>query len=376
MRSSSPWSPDGSRERVRAALRFEPPDRLPRNDSPWTQTVERWRREGLPEGVAVADHFGFDVAMAYLDASPRLEMRVLERGGGFVTFRDRYGYELRKIERGEGTVDFRSHPLEDRRAWEALFRPRLVLDPAGPARWDDTTYFAHFDRYPTWEEAVAKHRRLRATGRYVLAMVYGPWEALWRMRGMEALLVDLLLDPEWVEEMASAHVALVIDILRRCAALGARPDGLLLAEDLGSTAGPLFSPRTWDAVFAPSFARLGAALRELSIDFWVHSDGRIDLYLERFLDHGVQVLNPLEVKAGMDAVELRRRLGPRLAFYGNIDARAMAGSRDALEAELQRKIPLAREGGFVMHSDHSVPPDVGYEQYAWMQRRAQEIFEG
>ena len=366
----------GSRERVRAALGFEPPDRLPRNDSPWTQTVERWRREGMPEDAPVADHFGFDIEMAYIDASPRFEMRVLVRAGGFITFRDRYGYEMRKIECAEGTVDFRAHPLEDRKAWERVFRPRLALDPAGPARWDDASYFAHFDPYPTWEEAVAKHRRLAATGRYVLAMVYGPWEALWRMRGMEARLVALILAPEWVQELASAHVALVVEIVRRCAALGARPDGLLLAEDLGSTAGPLFSPRTWDAVFGPSFGRLGSALRELGIDFWVHSDGRIEAYLERFLDVGVQVLNPLEVKASMDAVELRRRLGPRLAFYGNIDARAMAGPRDALEAELARKIPLAREGGYILHSDHSVPPDVGYERFAWMQRRAQEIFEG
>jgi len=367
----------GSRERVRAAIRFEPPDRLPRHDSPWTQTVERWRREGMPADVSVADHFGFDVAMTYLDASPRFEMRVLERSEKFFTYEDRYGYTMRKIEHGEGTIDFRAHPLTGRDAWEEDVRPRLVLatDPAEPARLDDASYFAHFDPYPTWEEAVEKHRRLAATGRYVLAMVYGPWEALWRLRGMEALLMDLVDDPEWVEEMAAVHVDLVIDVVRHGAALGARPDGLLLAEDLGSTAGPLFSPRTWDALFRPHFERLASALREEEIDFWVHSDGRIDEFVERFVDVGVQVLNPLEVKAGMDAVELRRRVGDRLAFHGNISARAMAGPRDALEAELERKIPLARQGGFLMHSDHSVPPDVGYEQFAWMQRRAQEIFE-
>ncbi len=367
-----------SRERVRAAIRFEPPDRLPRNDSPWRQTVDRWRREGLPEGVEVADHFELDIATMYLDLSPRFAMRVLERDGIYYTYEDRYGYTLRKEEHGESTIDFIGHCLDGREAWEQLVAPRLVLsdDPDEPARLDDASYFGHFDPYPSWDVAVERYRRQRATDRYQLFMFYGPWEALWRMRGMERLLVDLLDDPDWVEEMAATHVDLAIATLRRCLELGARPDGILWAEDLGCNSGPLFSPRSWDAIFRPHSARLGEFLRASSVDFWMHSDGKIDRYLERLIEVGVQVLNPLEVKAGMDAVELRRRLGEELAFYGNISATAMAGPREALELELARKVPLAREGGFILHSDHSVPPEVSFEAFSWLQRRAQEIFEG
>ena len=213
------------RERVQAAIRFEPPDRLPRHDSPWTQTVERWRREGLPADITVEDHFGFDLAMMFLDASPRFPMEVLERRDGFITYADRYGYTMRKVEHGEGTIDFRSHQLTGREA--------RLLDPLG--RQDRPLPRAlHRDRRP------------------------GP--------------------------------------------------------------------------------------------------------------------EPLEVQAGLDTVELRGRLGENLAFYGNISARSMAGPREKLEAELLRKIPLARQGGYIMHSDHSVPPDVSFEQFSWMQRRAQEIF--
>ena len=186
--------------------------------------------------------------------------------------------------------------------------------------------------------------------------------------------MDLVLDREWVEEMARVYTDLLCAVVRRCVAEGAVPDGLLLAEDLGSTTAPLFSPRTWDTVFRPHLARIGEMLRAEGIHFWMHSDGKIDAYVERLIDVGVQVLNPLEVKAGMDAVALRQRVGKNLAFYGNIGATVMAGPRDGLEAELLRKIPLAREGGFIMHSDHSVPPDVGFEQYSWMQQRAQEVF--
>lgn len=193
---------------------------------------------------------------------------------------------------------------------------------------------------------------------------------------MEELLLDTARDPEWVEDMARAHVDLVIAILEHCGELRVKPDGILLAEDLGCNSGPLFSPRSWDRIFRPHMERLGESLRRAGITFWMHSDGKIELYLERLIEVGVEVLNPLDVQAGMDAPLLRQRLGKRLAFHGNISTRAMAGTRGKLEEELARKIPLAREGGFIMHSDHSVPPDVSFEQYAWMQRRAQEIFEG
>ncbi len=331
----------------------------------------------MPVGVTPADHFGFDVEMMFLDTSPRFPMRVLDRSDGFVTYEDRFGYTMRKTADGESTIDFQAHRNSGRQAWEQEIRPRLVLTPAGDAtaRLDDRQYFGHFDPYPQWPAAIEKYRACRARGRYLLFMFYGPWEALWRMRGMEALMFDLLEEPDWVEEMVSAYITLTTDTLRRCHSLGAVPDGIFMAEDLGCSTGPLFSPETWNRLFRPALETFGTFLREHDIAFWLHSDGRIHPFLDRLVEIGVQVLNPLEAKAGMDPVALRERYGTELAFHGGISAQAMAGSRDVLDAELLRKVPLARDGGYVLHSDHSVPPEVGYQQFCWMQRRAQEIFE-
>ena len=156
--------------------------------------------------------------------------------------------------------------------------------------------------------------------------------------------------------------------------LGMIPDGILTADDLGSAHGPLMAPQTWSAVFKPQVARLGAFLRQHGIDFWLHSDGAVGLLIDDFVDAGVQVLNPLEVKAGMDVVELRRRYGKRLAFYGNIDATKMAGPQETIVTELRRKIPIACQGGYVFHSDHSCPPGVSLERYRWILETARAIF--
>jgi len=364
------------RERIQAALRFERPDRLPCHETPWEQTLAAWHEQGLPPDVSLADYFGFDLACLYLDLSPRLEQRVLKRENGMVTYADRFGYTVTKPEGISSTMHFVHHATESPAAWERI-KPRFTLssDPAEPARVDDASYFAHFDPYPSWDEALARHRRMRAGGRYQLFVCYGPWEATWRHRGFEASLMDTATDPDWVADMAGTYMNLLFAVVDRCLSVGIRPDGLFLTEDLGGRNGPLMSPKSWARIYKPWLGKLGAFLRGRRLDFWMHSDGYIIPLLDHLVECCVQVLNPLEVKAGMDAVEIRRRYGSHLALFGNIDALKMGGPQNALEAELRRKVPLARGGGYIMHSDHSCPPEVTFDQYCWMHKTAQRVFD-
>jgi len=282
---------------------------------------------------------------------------------------------VRKRDGLSSSMEFSDHVTTDHEAWERI-KPRFCLssDPREPARIDDASYFAHFDAYPSWDEAVAKYERLRATDRYLLFNAYGPWEATWRHRGMDKLLMDMALEPDWLREMADTYVDLVVAILNRCIEWGMKPDGMFLVEDLGSTRSLLFSPASWRATIGPAFARLGAFLGAHGIHFWVHSCGAVGPIIDDLVERGLDVLNPLQVAAGMDAVELRKRYGTRLAFFGNIDVHKMTGPQDVLYEELRRKVPLARQGGFVFHSDHSVPPTVRFERFRWMLETARELF--
>ena len=155
-----------SRERIQAALAFEAPARLPCHESPWEQTLTRWRQEGLPQNVSLEDYFGFDLSFMSLDVSPRFEQRVLERKDGMITYEDRFGYTVRKPEGVSATLEFLSHKTTDPAAWAQIkSRFQLNADPSGPARLDDAEYFGHFDPYPTWAEAKAKYERVRAEHR-------------------------------------------------------------------------------------------------------------------------------------------------------------------------------------------------------------------
>jgi len=366
-----------SRERIRAALNFETPDRLPCNESPWEDTVEAWRQQGLPAEVSLADYFGFDIQTMSLDVSPRFEQRLLRREGEYIVYTDRQGYTVRKLDGKCGTMEFLEHRTADRPAWEAhRHRWRLEDGPTAPARIDEASYFARFSPYPSWDEAQRQYDRLRGQDRYLLFVAYGPWEATWRHRGFANLLMDLATDPDWVFEMAETHQELVMAVLQRCLELGMRPDGFYMVEDLGCERGLLMSPASWRRTLKPSVCRLGEFLARHGLDFWMHCCGNPSALFDDLIACGVRVMQPLQVSAGLDAPDLRQHYGRDLVLYGNIDVKKMLGPRGALEAEIRRKAVLAREGGYIFHSDHSVPPQVGLELYEWILATARKAFEG
>jgi len=70
-------------------------DRIPMIDSPWGSTIERWRREGLPEKTDPAAFFGHDLqAAVFCDNSPRYESKVIEETDDYVIATTNWGDDV------------------------------------------------------------------------------------------------------------------------------------------------------------------------------------------------------------------------------------------------------------------------------------------
>lgn len=82
-------------------------------------------------------------------------------------------------------------------------------------------------------------------------------------------------------------------------------------------------------------------------------------------------LQPLEVKAGMNLLTLKRRCGERVVLIGGMDERVLESSGlPAGAAELLGKLPRALAGsGYVLRVDRSVSPLVGYATYRYFVER-------
>ncbi len=366
-----------SRERVKAALNFRQPDRLPCNESLWPDTLELWHTQGLPEDVEPDEYFGWDICSMSLDCSPRFEQKVLTRNDPWYTYQDRWGYHATKKIGKASSVHFFNHKTDTKEKWDShKYRWSLSNDPDEPARIDSTSYFEHFDPYPTWPEALKKYQKIYSSGRYMLFCTYGPWEANWRHCGYEELLMHTALEPVWVTEMAAYHTELVMKVLQHGLNGGMRPDGFFMVEDLAGTNGMLFSPESWRNIFKPSVIKLGKFLAENNIDFWMHCCGNAGAIFPDLIEAGVKVMNPLQATAGLDVVDLRKKYGTKLAYYGNISAVKMAGPENELEDEIRSKVTIAKNGGYIFHSDHSLPPEVDFKRYEWALETARNYFLG
>jgi uroporphyrinogen-III decarboxylase len=144
-------------------------------------------------------------------------------------------------------------------------------------------------------------------------------------------------------------------------------DGMVIWGDVAYRKGMLFSPDYWKRCFKPGVKAIVESCHDHGLPVIYHGCGNVRAIFEDFIDLGVDAYNPLEAKAGMDVVELRRLYGHRIAFCGNMDARLWAeASVEELRREVLTKLNAAKGGGFIFQSDHSVPDNVSGERYDYV----------
>jgi len=337
-----------SRERCLAALNHEEADRVPIHDSPWGHTVNRWHREGLPEDQPPGEYFGYELASQGADLSLQLEHQVLEETETYTIFRDANGATRRSFKDHESTPELIDFTIKDRRTWEE-HKSRMA--------WNDTRV--------DWGKALADNRALREQGKFVCFSAAFGYDRTQGLVGSERLLMAMMDDPAWVKDMFDTGVDLLIAGCEEMMARGFEFDGAFAFDDMGYRKATLFSPAAYRELEFPSQKRMYGFFHSKGMPTILHSCGNVRAIVPDLIEAGLDCLQPLEVKSGMDLVELKREFGDALAFMGGIDVRAMADpDPSVIEREISTKIPVAKQGGgYFYHSDHSVPSNVSFEQY-------------
>lgn len=78
----------------------------------------------------------------------------------------------------------------------------------------------------------------------------------------------------------------------------------------------------------------------------------------------------------MDAVKIRKTYGRDLALSGGVDKRKLAKDKKAIEKELERILPLIEGGGCIPTVDHTVPPDVSYDNFMYYMEIKMKALQG
>ena len=381
-----------SRERVMAVLGFREPDRMPVVDiGYWTETVERWRGEGLPEEVLqvpqgdyvpgvdlraywgddyeqtirflqVEDYFGVEswVGGTHLPIHdtvfPYSKGGIVEDLGDRVIVRDRLGVKSEQLRHHTAFPRFIEFPVKNRADYEAL-RPRLDPDTAGRCcrGWD------------TWA-------RMRSDqGRPVFMWLRGFFGFSRDLIGLENLCLAYYDQPDLVQMMAEGRCAFIkrlySPVLDRV-----HVDVVRFWEDMAYKHGAMISPETFRRFMLPYYQEVIDFFHSKGVDcVAVDSDGNVLELCALFLEGRADAVYPLEMAAGSDPALLRERY-PGLALVGGVDKRELAAGPEAIDRELERLLPVVRQGGYLPGVDHAVPPDVSLENYEYYLQRRQELF--
>jgi len=337
-----------STERVLAALDYQRPDRIPLFETYWDEFIANWRREKrLGPDADIYAHYGVDIAICVPDETPwPSRAAVLEKTLAHTVQRDGWGATHRTV---PGGFFFEE---------AAVALPQKV-DP-DKLEFEPPTLDA---RYESFMKAVAD---ARAAGRCPFAKTGGPYLRATNLRGVEQWLVDIAEDPGYALALASRitdhMIAVGVEAIRRA---GLQGTGIWIYDDIASNLGPMVSPPTYERIFAPLMARMVAAYRAAGARRVImHSDGNILPVLDLLVAAGIDAINPVEPKAGMDIVALRERYAGRLAFVGGLDNAFVlpSGDRARIREHLSHCVAAAREGGIVLGS-HSVGPDIDVSDY-------------
>ena len=243
-------------------------------------------------------------------------------------------------------------PVKNRDDWKRLKKSLDATDPRRyPKEWSD--------EYIEYLKQVHLPVELWVNGFYAMGRTY---------MGTVPFVSAFYKDPELVRDMMDFQADFIVESIRKAVeALGPSIDMVMIHEDMAYKHGPHVSPKLFREFILPGYKKVTSFLKKCGVQIiFVDCDGYVNPIIPLLIEGGVNGLWPLEVAAGVDAVALSKEYGRSLRLIGGIDKRALIKGKDAIDREVQSKLPYLKEaGGYIPTIDHVIPPDIPLENFRY-----------
>lgn len=363
-----------SRERVLKALNFQEPDRVP-FDMGSTQVTginefayKNLRKAyGLPQkeivytdqiqGLAQPDDdfidaLGIDIRGLFPLNAHNWNVHAVD-GDRYWLYHDEWGITYRKPKEGGLYFSIYLEPLKNEKLTPESIKNHPWPDFSDPVRIQGLRQQAE---------------RYRAQGKAVVIKdpFAGIFEMSQRICGMDYLLMLMASEPGLAGQLFDQMVKLKIDFFSSALPqLKDVIDVVALMDDYGTQVSQLISPRMFRNQIKPRLKQVFDCVIENAPDArrFLHSCGNVRPLIPDFLEIGVQILNPIHIKAtGMDPFELKKDFGDRLAFWGGgVDTQGILpmGTPSEVRDDVRRNLEaLMPGGGYVFNTVHDIQADV------------------
>ena len=358
-----------SRERVKLILEHKEADRIPvdlggriapiRHEA-YSRLVEYLKLERnvkeikidpflfvLYPDIKLLDALGIDFHHIYTRGPEYIKVREYSDGGHL----NEWGISVKTVDQYAQRV---THPLSD-----------ASIDDIEKYNWPDV-------------KSRERHKGLRQFARHLFnstdfSLVADPvsagiFEMAQHLRGPENFYVDLMLNKDFahtlLDKILDVYLQLTEGFLEE---VGSYIDIVaLISDDYGSNESLLVSPELFDEFFAPRYRKLIKIIKsKFNARVLWHTDGAVFNLIDRLIDMGVDILNPIQPTAkGMEHSLLKETFGSRISFHGGIDSQYVLawGTPEEISRYVKDAVSkLAPGGGYILAASHGiqyqVPPE-------------------
>lgn len=208
---------------------------------------------------------------------------------------------------------------------------------------------------------------------------YGPFEQASVLRGREDFYVDMITGPEVTHLIVNKVTDAIIEgqelYIREIA-----PDLDFLeipGDDYGGVSDLMISPDHFREYFKPALARIVSSAKAIRPDLPIvfHTDGAIAPIIPDFIEIGIDVLNPLEPLDATDWPAIKKQYGHKLAFMGGVDLKgALTGTLEDVAQDVRRCVEtFAEGGGYILTSANHMQADIPPENIVHMFASARRV---
>ncbi|MCD6123458.1 MAG: hypothetical protein J7K04_16620 [Spirochaetales bacterium] len=349
------------KKRVLTALHHSEPDRVPFMYRDIPEVRKRLLKElKLKTDDELFEYLGIDfrwIKPKYI--GPQLENE--ETGH----IKDIWGveYKYTKFNEVSGYWNEINHPLKD------VTDPKALDDWQWPklAWWDFSDLKADALKYSNY--AIMTYPNYCSPG-----ILQSPIQPL---IGIERSFTDMYIYPDFYEALIRKILEFQIPFIDK---LLSSADDLIdffrIGDDFGSQEGLLISIDMFDRFFKPAFKAMVDVAKEHHAYYYQHSCGSVADLIPSLLDIGLDVLDPIQVKAaGMEPAKLKEKYGDILCFSGGVDEQELLPKgtpEEVHDGVLQLLNIMAPEGGFFIGSTHNFQVDIPTENIIAMYKAAAE----
>lgn len=368
-----------NRERLQAIMHYKQPDRMPAVHFGFTpEVIQSWVEQGhLSRDILdfedysfeaekiIAAKLGFDFGwnpfrLTTTELFPFFEERFVEHmDNGFDKYLNADGVYILQRKDAKSIPAEVDHLLKDRDSWEEHYLPRL-------------TYSEERFSQQLMDKALAEQEAGNPIGLHCGSLC-GRIRDYLGLVGLSYMTVD---DEELLDDMFETLGNLCVKSVERSLSMGIHFDYAHFWEDMCYKNGPLISPAMFREYTGKYYQKITSLLKEHGIDIVsVDCDGWIDSLIPTWMDNGVNTMFPIEVGTWDASIEpWRKAYGEKMHGVGGMRKSLLALDYAAIDEELKRLAPMAKELGYIPCPDHRIPDNARWETVQYYAEKVKDIY--